>query len=237
MLRRLRAGPSGQTWFYPPGTSSPMCLAARLRLLGSPSNVVGLRGVDVGVFISYQALDRVAGQMLPERLLMSTVLPPISGTGEAAGDAPGDMGVASTSTVDAPADTATAPTGTATAPTSTADASADPANAPVDTASAPASTADAASGAPASNGGAGSGAAAAPANDAPANTGGTPAADGTYSAANNGDASAGNQGSTSVAYACQYTANPGPPALLSFLGLAGSPGYSMSCVPAAVVTR
>jgi hypothetical protein len=42
---------------------------------------------------------------------------------------------------------------------------------------------------------------------------------------------------TTVFYACQYTQQPGPPALLAALGLAPtSPGYTMSCIPAGMVT-
>ncbi|MEV5506831.1 hypothetical protein [Streptomyces orinoci] len=40
---------------------------------------------------------------------------------------------------------------------------------------------------------------------------------------------------TTVAYACQYRQDPGSPGLLAALGLASStPGYTMSCIPAAV---
>ncbi|MFI1971503.1 hypothetical protein BLA24_31375 [Streptomyces cinnamoneus] len=40
---------------------------------------------------------------------------------------------------------------------------------------------------------------------------------------------------TTVAYACQYRQNPGSPGLLVALGLAPSaPGYTTTCVPAAI---
>ncbi|MFI9718518.1 hypothetical protein ACIHFE_02530 [Streptomyces sp. NPDC052396] len=40
---------------------------------------------------------------------------------------------------------------------------------------------------------------------------------------------------TTVAYACQYRQEPGSPGLLAALGLASStPGYTMTCIPAAV---
>ncbi|AZQ74007.1 hypothetical protein ABZ545_23280 [Streptomyces abikoensis] len=43
---------------------------------------------------------------------------------------------------------------------------------------------------------------------------------------------------TTVAYACQYKENPGSLGLLAALGLAPStPGYTMTCIPAAVHSR
>ncbi|MEU4209255.1 hypothetical protein AB0F13_04470 [Streptomyces sp. NPDC026206] len=43
---------------------------------------------------------------------------------------------------------------------------------------------------------------------------------------------------TTVAYACQYRQNAGSPGLLVALGLApSSPGYSTTCIPAAVSSR
>ncbi|WP_129312363.1 hypothetical protein [Streptomyces sp. L2] len=44
--------------------------------------------------------------------------------------------------------------------------------------------------------------------------------------------------STTVAFACQYHQDPVSPSLLSILGLASSsPGYTMICMPATVVTH
>ncbi|MCF3105175.1 hypothetical protein IPZ58_26810 [Streptomyces roseoverticillatus] len=43
---------------------------------------------------------------------------------------------------------------------------------------------------------------------------------------------------TTVAYACQYRQNAGNPPLLVALGLASSdPGYSTTCIPAAISSR
>ncbi|MEU2511067.1 hypothetical protein [Streptomyces syringium] len=43
---------------------------------------------------------------------------------------------------------------------------------------------------------------------------------------------------TTVAYACQYRQNAGSPPLLVALGLASSnPGYSTTCIPAAITSR
>ncbi|MEV4438348.1 hypothetical protein AB0K09_04900 [Streptomyces sp. NPDC049577] len=43
---------------------------------------------------------------------------------------------------------------------------------------------------------------------------------------------------TTVAYACQYRQNPASPGLLVALGLApSSPGYSTTCIPAAISSR
>ncbi|GGX60889.1 hypothetical protein [Streptomyces hiroshimensis] len=40
---------------------------------------------------------------------------------------------------------------------------------------------------------------------------------------------------TTVAYACQYRQNAGSPPLLVFLGLASQdPGYTTTCIPAAI---
>ncbi|MFI1799551.1 hypothetical protein ACH427_19675 [Streptomyces sp. NPDC020379] len=40
---------------------------------------------------------------------------------------------------------------------------------------------------------------------------------------------------TTVAYACQYRQNAGSPPLLVFLGLASrDPGYTTTCIPAAI---
>lgn len=45
-------------------------------------------------------------------------------------------------------------------------------------------------------------------------------------------------GGTTIGYSCQYTQYPGPPALLAALGLGStSPGYTMSCMPAAMSTH
>ncbi len=43
---------------------------------------------------------------------------------------------------------------------------------------------------------------------------------------------------TTVAYACQFRQNAGSPPLLVALGLASSdPGYSTTCIPAAISSR
>lgn len=43
---------------------------------------------------------------------------------------------------------------------------------------------------------------------------------------------------TTVAYACHYRQNAGSPGLLVALGLApSSPGYSTTCIPAAISSR
>ncbi|MFD0382381.1 hypothetical protein ACFQ2B_07850 [Streptomyces stramineus] len=43
---------------------------------------------------------------------------------------------------------------------------------------------------------------------------------------------------TTVAYACQFRQNAGSPPLLVALGLASSdPGYSTTCIPAAITSR
>ncbi len=43
---------------------------------------------------------------------------------------------------------------------------------------------------------------------------------------------------TTVVYACQYHQDAGSPGLLAALGLApSSPGYTMTCIPAAISSR
>ncbi|SFS40020.1 hypothetical protein [Saccharopolyspora flava] len=50
--------------------------------------------------------------------------------------------------------------------------------------------------------------------------------------------SGGDDPGTTVAYACQYQQDPGPPALLASLGLAPTtPGHTMTCVPAAIASE